>query len=467
MSFSKGHGGVMSLGGTSSWLCCRFSEDGRPDIGALAALTTGLAAQAMPEEATRRLHDALLSPQTSGDEVTVWIPEQMKAFHFLGWDGDGHFDRSTCFPKTPPQLGDVVKYVRMLDDQQNQGHTVIHLSSEPYRAQSAVLVGAGLVLSGRASAKGAWAAIKRASPDMGLGAHKGWERFPLPFSFDGKTGETSVTVLDCLEGLQSARDLGWLDYRTFDVEAWQLLRRKFDASWLVPGEMLAFGDPASTAQNPAYPELLSPKSRAKGTMFQDLVPTSPASDSTAEKVNSASPVEIGRPLDQRLRNWSDMTTSTAATADDSRDPAEADSFPEFLSEAGVKHVVRLNYSYETDRAGSYVELFRQADLVLHDFEFEDGTAPPLRLADAFLQRCKTWFKEENGAPPNIAVHCKAGLGRTGAIVAFYATANHEISGPAFHGWARMCRRGTYRSLRDVFVVVVVVVAVVVIVVCCL
>merc|ERR1719210_2035385 len=104
----------------------------------------------------------------------------------------------------------------------------IHLSSEYHRAEGAVLAGAVLVLLHSMSAKNAWAKIRQGCPKPATNPSKAWDRFPLPFSKSDTTTASSVSVFDCLAALETARDLGWLHYDTFNIATWQYLRRKFN-----------------------------------------------------------------------------------------------------------------------------------------------------------------------------------------------------------------------------------------------
>ena len=42
----------------------------------------------------------------------------------------------------------------------------------------------------------------------------------------------------------------------------------------------------------------------------------------------------------------------------------------------------------------------------------------------------------------VAVHCKAGLGRTGSLIAAYAIKHYHFAAADFIGWIRICRPGS-------------------------
>ena len=70
-----------------------------------------------------------------------------------------------------------------------------------------------------------------------------------------------------------------------------------------------------------------------------------------------------------------------------------------------------------------------------DLFFIDGTAPPDEVVPQFL----TAAENEPGA---IAIHCKAGLGRTGTLIGLYCMKHFGFPPAAFIGWIRIARPGS-------------------------
>ncbi|KAL3832314.1 hypothetical protein ACJMK2_023968 [Sinanodonta woodiana] len=84
-------------------------------------------------------------------------------------------------------------------------------------------------------------------------------------------------------------------------------------------------------------------------------------------------------------------------------------FVEELNQHGVKDLVRVcEPTYNTDR-------LEKKGIRVHDWQFCDGSPPPINIADAWIKLLKTRLRDEPGFC--IAVHCVAGLGRSPVLVA--------------------------------------------------
>jgi len=96
----------------------------------------------------------------------------------------------------------------------------------------------------------------------------------------------------------------------------------------------------------------------------------------------------------------------------------------------VGTVVRLNNKSTYDR-----EKFLKSGIKHLDLYFVDGGTPSEEIVETFLEQSE----KDNNA---VAIHCKAGLGRTGTLIASYAIKHHKFPAAAFIGWIRICRPGS-------------------------
>mmetsp|Transcript_15358 Transcript_15358/g.48972 ORF Transcript_15358/g.48972 Transcript_15358/m.48972 type:complete len:456 (-) Transcript_15358:223-1590(-) len=101
----------------------------------------------------------------------------------------------------------------------------------------------------------------------------------------------------------------------------------------------------------------------------------------------------------------------------------------YFRKTGVKLVIRLNKKcYDEQR-------FVRAGIKHLDLFYLDGSNPPLHILQKFLEACEA----EPGA---IAVHCKAGLGRTGTCIGSYMMKHYQYTAAEAIGWMRVCRPGS-------------------------
>ncbi|XP_045524117.1 dual specificity protein phosphatase CDC14C-like isoform X2 [Pieris brassicae] len=184
-----------------------------------------------------------------------------------------------------------------------------------------------------------------------------------PFQ-DATQGDSCYTIslIDCLQALLKARDLGFFNFQDFNYEEYDRLDKiqGGDLNWLIPGKYLAFIGPVDYSVSLYHPPEM---------------------------------------------------------------------YVSYFLENNVRIVIRLNKKLYDGN------VFSSVGITHYDLFFPDGTCPPRHILLKFLQ-----ISEESYDA--IAVHCKAGLGRTGSLIGCYLIKHYRMTAHEAIAWMRICRPGS-------------------------
>lgn len=106
-----------------------------------------------------------------------------------------------------------------------------------------------------------------------------------------------------------------------------------------------------------------------------------------------------------------------------------DDYIPYFKKKNVTLVVRFNKKYYDSR------IFTRNGIDHADLYYLDGTNPPDHILAKFLQLCEE-------TPGVVAVHCKAGLGRTGTCIGCYMMKHFRMTAEEAIGWLRHVRPGS-------------------------
>ncbi|XP_033828082.1 dual specificity protein phosphatase CDC14B isoform X1 [Periophthalmus magnuspinnatus] len=110
----------------------------------------------------------------------------------------------------------------------------------------------------------------------------------------------------------------------------------------------------------------------------------------------------------------------------------------YFRKHNITTVIRLNKKmYDARR-------FTDSGFEHHDLFFVDGSTPNDSIVRKFLNICEN-------AEGGIAVHCKAGLGRTGTLIACYMMKHYRLTAAEAIAWIRICRPGSVIGPQQNFV----------------
>ena len=124
--------------------------------------------------------------------------------------------------------------------------------------------------------------------------------------------------------------------------------------------------------------------------------------------------------------------STVEAVENSKLPGPFKNVLSHFSQRDVGLVVRLNSEL-------YSPSYFSALGINHlDMIFDDGTCPPLSLVKKFIKLAHETITVKH---KNIAVHCKAGLGRTGCLIGAYLIYRHGFTANEIIAFMRFMRPG--------------------------
>eukprot|EP00291_Cryptomonas_curvata_P020098 CAMPEP_0172167516 /NCGR_PEP_ID=MMETSP1050-20130122/9623_1 /TAXON_ID=233186 /ORGANISM="Cryptomonas curvata, Strain CCAP979/52" /LENGTH=352 /DNA_ID=CAMNT_0012838331 /DNA_START=479 /DNA_END=1534 /DNA_ORIENTATION=+ len=277
-----------------------------------------------------------------------------------------------CDDFGPLNLGNVYRFCEEFADILSKSHRplLLYTRDDPrYTNNSAFLLAAFMVLELGLSSEQAWEPFRKLQPSPFIGYH------------DATFGASdfTVSVLDCLRGLEKASLAGLVRFKTpveeggFDIDEYEHYDDPIngDLHVVVPGKFVAFKGPV-------------------GDMPSD-------------------------------RLWCDKEQVRMF---------HPGYYLPTLRGMGVTTMVRLN---EQLYDGT---LFEEAGLRMEELYFDDCTTPPADVVLRFFQIC------EDAGDGMIAVHCKAGLGRTGTLIALWLMKTHRFTAREAIGWLRVVRPGS-------------------------
>lgn len=210
----------------------------------------------------------------------------------------------------------------------------------------------------------------------------------MPFRDAGYSqADYSLTIQDVVYGVWKAKEEGICGLKEFSLDEYEKYERvdMGDFNWISPN-FLAFASPQHQ------------------------------------------PTNIIQPTDPM---YAQIPRSLSALSRDKSLPTAFKNVLSHFSERGIGLVVRLNSELYSP---SY---FTALGIKHLDMIFDDGTCPTLSLVRKFVNLAHSTIDKGRG----IAVHCKAGLGRTGCLIGAYLIYRHGFTANEIIAFMRFMRPG--------------------------
>lgn len=378
-------------------------------------------------------------------------------------------------------------------------------------ANSLLLLGSFLILERAIPAQDVVAMLLGKDVDGGAIALKE-QQFPTPFCDQASFTCDSLTVPDCLCGLQSALEHGWLDYKTLDMQARRRTLLAFDCLpvfkislqdqpdcdsvtfWVSADPVTTVIDSDARPDPPDRPDVgkagaasndLHTRASAKDTRAASHSRSSSKRSNPVSELSQASyqshastgwnaslewlgrstaltqsEASIGsslrRQLQQIITKAPRIPTKKHSSQEVSR-PKDLPSFANWLTQQiACKLLVRANYSDERGlpAQGSYADFFQRWGIKQLELPFLDGTAPSFEMAMALVSAVQDLVQDliladSDNNNHSAVVHCKSGLGRSMTLLGVLAVAfTPGLSGAAYFGWSRLVRPGSIQVAQQ-------------------
>ncbi|KAG9245823.1 putative tyrosine-protein phosphatase CDC14 [Calycina marina] len=272
-----------------------------------------------------------------------------------------------------------VQFHDILGAPENKNRAVVFWSKADARsrANAACLLASYMVLIQAWAPHLALAPIAQADPPL------------MPFRDAGYSqADYGITVQDVVYGVWRAKEQGFCALPQFDLEEYERYERvdQGDFNWLTP-DFLAFASPQHTPVAPILPSSPLYAMLPSTVEAVDAHPTLPGSFKNVLKHFSERNIGLVVRLNSELYS------------------------PSFFTALGIEHL---------------------------DMIFDDGTCPVLSTVRKFITLAHEMITvKERG----IAVHCKAGLGRTGCLIGAYLIYRYGFTANEIIAYMRFMRPG--------------------------